>query len=273
MILRVAAFLAVMASPAASQDISSRIPVGAEVDIRTRGSIQEYLRGRAHSVDSTRIRFSVTRAGSTIDLPWDRVSEVEWSRGRSRAYGLLDGVLLGALFGGANFVNAYPWGMTGSQAEERKRNLAVSSAVIFATASVIGLAVGSHRWKQVPLPPPRGGSVALQFAPDDYVKVESTRGDFIGRNAIAADSLRLTLPSGPVTFAWRHVGDLQVRGGKRRALGIVYGAGIALVVGAFAESFTDFTNMERVGHLAVGGALGFRFLSPEGWISLPQPSR
>lgn len=270
---RMLLLLASAASIAGAQDISERIPAGGIVEIRTRASITDDLRGRVHAVDSTGIQLAITRAGSTVVVPWDRVASIRWSAGRSRARGALDGAWLGALLGVANYVNGFPYGRVGVAAEDRKRRLAVTSTAILAGATAVGLAIGSHRWRQSPLPPSRGGDVSLRFAPDDDVRVQSTLGDVVGRHAIASDSLRIRLTTGPIAFAWRAVGDLQVRGGKRRALGVAYGTAIALAAGTFTESIADYSTRERVAQLFVGAVVGYRFLSPEGWISLPQPAR
>jgi hypothetical protein len=270
--MRALAVLALAATAAPAQDVSQRVPVGSVIEIRTRASIQDRLRGQVRAIDSVGVRFAVTRAGSTVDVPWDRVASIRSSPGRSHARGAFDGAWLGAVLGVANYVNGYPYNRTGPDAEDRKRRLAIASGSILVASTVVGLAIGSHRWMQAPLPPARGGTVALQFAPDDDVRVQSTLGDIIGTKAIASDSLRITMSTGPATFAWRNVGDLQVHGGKRRALGVAYGVAIALAVGTFGESFADFTNRERIAHLVVGGVVGYRFLSPQGWISLPQPN-
>ena len=261
------------ALPAFSQEVSARIPVGSEVEITTQAAIQDKLRGRVRGVDSVGVHLAMTRAGSMLLLPWDKARTVRWSPGRRHALGAFDGAWFGAVLGIMTYVNGYPFNQVGPDVARIKHRLLVSSATIFLGSTAIGAAIGSHRWRQVPLPPPRGGEVALRFAPTDEVLINSTTGFILGREVEAGDSLRLRTEGGPMSLPWRNVGDLQVRGGKRRGWGILYGAGTALILGTLAESFVDFSGKERFAHLAVGGAIGYRFLSPEGWISLPQPTR
>ena len=76
-----------------------------------------------------------------------------------------------------------------------------------------------------------------------------------------------------MTLAWRTVGDYQIRGGKRRLPGVLFGLGGAVAALVIGDSFADFSNAELIAYAAAGGVLGYRYLSPEGWISLPQPRR
>jgi hypothetical protein len=271
--VRLIGALAFLATPALAQDAASRIPVGAHVELTPLGLIESRLEGRMQALDTSGIRLTVTRLGSTAYMPWPNVESLHWSRGRSRARGALDGALVGLFLGGSLYLNSQPWNAQTDEQKKNSRRIAVTAAGFLAATTAIGAAVGSHRWRGVPIPRGAAGNVALTFHPDDDIRIETTSGRFLGQNAVASDSLRFTTTSGPMALAWRNVGDVQVRGGKRRVPGVLFGLGGAVAALVIGESFADFSNAELIAYAAAGGVLGYRYLSPEGWISLPQPRR
>jgi hypothetical protein len=271
--VRLIVALAFLATPALAQDPVTRIPAGAYVELKTLGLIESRLEGRVQALDTAGIRLTFTRLGSTAYMPWPNVESLNWSPGRSRARGALDGALVGLFLGGSVYLQSQPWNAQTDQQKEDSRRIAVTAAGFLVATTAIGIAVGSHRWRGVPVPRGAGGDVALTFHPNDDVRIETTSGRFDGRNAVASDSLRFMTPSGSMALAWRNVGDVQVRGGKRRVLGVLFGLGGALAPLVIGESFADFSNAERISFVVAGGVLGYRYLSPEGWISLPQPRR
>jgi hypothetical protein len=268
--------LLLLGSSAAAQD-STRLPIGSLSELRTRGLIQTTLRGRAMALDTSGIRLSITPAGSSIFLPWGKVTSLRWATEKSRARGTVEGAIAGLAIGAGLYINGYPWDpmdiwTRGEEAVIRRR-LAIFAGSVAIGATTLGLALGSRKWSQVPLSRSGDAPVSLSFHPEDEVRVESTLGRFEGFQASATDSLRIVSDQGPVTFPWRHVGDLQVRGGHRRARGILYGAAITFAASSVAESFTNLSTAGWISNVVIGGALGWKYLSPEGWTSLPQPTR
>ena len=264
--------LVTLAAPALAQDLSPRIPPRSLVELRTRREIVSMVRGRLNAVDSNSITLEVSEAGSLVTMPWSSIQSISWTRGRSRARGLRDGALIGLLLGATLFFNSYPWD-TPDSPEKTDQITAIRTVAIGVGVAVtaIGAAVGSTSWNGAPVPSSSNRAIALAFDPRDQIRVESVLGRTFGRNAVAGDSLRLTTTSGPVTFAWRNVGDVQVRAGKNRVRGILSGAGVALASSVLAESFTNLSTAAYVSNAVVGGVAGWRFLSPTAWISLPQP--
>ena len=269
----VALVLLAASNAAWAQDITSRVPPDAAVELTTLGLIESRLAGRLRTIDSSGIRFTVTRLGSAAFIPWTNVQSLRWTPARSHRRGALDGALTGLLIGGSLYLNSQPWTARTVAEKESSRRIAVGAAGVFLAMTAIGAAVGSHHWQGVPLPRGDSGSVELVFHPEDEVRVESTLGRFVGRRALASDSLRFVSSSGPMTFAWRTVGDLQIRGTSRRWWGALYGFGGTLALHMLAEAFVDISEGERFTQLLAGGAFGYFLLAPRHWQSLPQPSR
>ena len=272
--MRVMLLSAALAAPSFAQDLSARIPVGGEVEIRTRQLIVSSVKGRVASVDSNRIGVMITKAGTTVQLPWRHVDRLEWTHGKSRVRGLGQGALYGLLIGASVALSNYPFGWPDSDPEKdtQIRRVIQLGTIIAGGGTLLGVAIGARKWHGVPLPSSTGGTVALDLAVTDEIRVESTLGRLTGRNAVAGDSLRFIAGSGPVTLPWRGIGELEIRAGRNRFIGILLGAGLGFAASALAESFVDVSTSGFLTNLAVGGALGYRFLTPDGWKSLPLPS-
>ena len=265
--------LLVASGPVLAQDIASRIPLGATVELTTLGLIESRLEGRMRAIDSSGIRFTVTRLGSAAYIPWANVQLLRWTPARSHRRGALDGAFTGLVIGGSLYLNSQPWTARTAAEKESSRRIAVAAAGVVVAMTAIGAAVGSRNWRGVPLPPGDGGSVELVFHPDDEVRVESTLGRFVGRRAVASDSLRFISSSVPMSLAWRNVGDLQIRGASKRWWGALYGFAGTLAAQMLAEAFVDISQGERFSQLLAGGTVGYFFLAPKDWQSLPQPTR
>jgi hypothetical protein len=259
--------------PVSAQDMSERIPIGSRVELRTRGMIVESLRGDATEVDTTGIELAVTRAGTTVFIPWTSVASLDWGTPKSRVRGVRDGAIIGFLLGAALFVNSYPWNAPDASADTIRGRLFAVSSTIAVGSTLIGFAAGSRKWRSAPITRSNVAPVALVFHPDDAVRIESTLGRFVGRSAVAGDSLRLVTSAGPVTLPWRNVGDVQALAGRNRLLGILYGAAIGYGVSSVSDAFIRVPTSAYLTNVALAGVLGFRELSPTGWTSLPQPHR
>ena len=274
--MRLASVLLIFAATVSAQDVSERIPVGSRVELRTHGLIVETLRGNAARVDTNGIQLAVTRAGTSVFLPWANVTSIDWGTARSRARGARDGALIGLLLGASLFLNSYPWTVApGAEAaaDTLKRKLATVSANVFLGSTLIGFATGSRKWRSVPITRSNVSAVHLAFHPNDAIRVESTLGRFVGRSAVAGDSLRLVTHAGPVTLAWRNVGDVQALAGRNRFLGILYGVAIGYGIASVSDAFIRVPSSAYLTNVAFGGLVGYRALSPMGWTSLPQPTR
>lgn len=272
--MKVVLFAALLAAPSFAQDLSTRIPIGGEVDVQTRGLIVSSLKGKVLSVDSNHVRVAITRAGSAVRLPWRHVERLQWTRGKSRLRGLGEGALFGVLFGASIALSNYPFGWSDLDPDKdtQIRRVVQLGTAIAVGGMLIGAAVGARKWYGAPIPRSTTGSIALDLAPLDEVRVESTLGRIEGRNAVAGESLRLTTATGAVTLPWRNVGGLEIRAGRNRFIGVLLGAGIGFAVSGLAESFIDVSTAGFLTNVAVGGALGYRYLTPDGWKPLPIPS-
>lgn len=263
--------------PALAQDMAARVPLERVAELKTLGLIQSTLRGRVTAVDSGTIRLSLTRQGSSVQLPWNNVASLHWATERSHSRGALEGFINGALLGAGLFINGYPYDPFNiwTRQEERAmvRRLTQFAVGMTVGATAIGLAAGTRKWTQVPMPPTSGRAIVLDLHAQDEVRVESTSGRIVGRHAVAGDSLWLVTSEGPMTLPWRNVGDLQIRGGYNRARGVLYGSGIAFLATSVSQSFLRFTTAGWISNVVLGGVVGWRYLSPEGWVSLPQPHR
>lgn len=272
--MKFVAFVATLAAPSLAQDLSARIPVGGEVEIHTRQLIVSSLKGRVASVDSNRIGVMITKAGTTVQIPWRHVERLEWTTGKSRVRGLGEGALFGLLFGASVALSNYPFAWPDSDPEKDtqiRRVIQLGTAIAIG-GTVIGAALGSRKWTGAPIPRSTAGSIALDLAAADELRVESTRGRISGRNGVAGDSLRFTTGAGSVTLPWRSVGELEVRAGRNRLVGVLLGAGMGFVASALASSFVDVSGAGHASNLLVGAMLGYRYLTPAGWKSLPLPS-
>lgn len=266
------ATMAAVAAPGLAQDPASHIPLSSRIEARTHDMIVSSIRGTVSAVDSGAVTIAVTKSGSTVRLPWSRVSAVHWATRRSHTRGLLEGALIGIIVGASVYTSNYPFGAIESALTDRQiRSAARAGIVVAAGITAIGFAVGSSRWNGAPIPGTGSGDVRLTFAPNDQVRIESTLGRIAGHNAVAGDSLRLDAGSGPIVLPWRNVGDLQIRAGRNRVLGVLYGAAIAFAASGLAESFTDVSKEGFATNVAVGMAFGYRYLTPKGWTSLPIP--
>lgn len=272
--MRFILLVAALASPSFAQDLAARIPVGGEVMIRTQGLIVSSLRGRIAGLDDDHIRVAMTNAGSTVQVPWRHVDQLEWTRGKSHVRGLGMGALYGLLIGASVAVSNYPFGWSDSDPEKDRqvRRVVQLGTVLAVGSTLLGATTGARKWYGAPIPSSRGGEIALDLAPGDEIRIESTLGRLTGRNGFAGDSLRFTSASGPVTLPWRNVGELEVRAGRNRIVGILLGAGIGFAASGLAESFIDVSTSGFLTSVAVGGGLGYRFLTPDGWKALPLPS-
>jgi hypothetical protein len=263
-----------LAPAVSAQNMAARVPLSRLAEVKTIGLIQSTLRGRVVAVDSAGIGLSLTPRGTSVRLPWENVGLLQWTPERSHSRGALDGALIGLILGATLYLNSQPWNTVTEEQKNNSRRIAIISVGAVVASTAIGLTVGSHRWKGVSLPRTTGGDIELGFHPDDAVRVDALSGRVTGRSATAAgDSLRLVTMAGPVAYAWRNVGDVQVRGGNNRVLGVLFGVGSALAAQVMTEAFVEFSKSERVGQALVGGTLGYFYLSPEGWRSLPQPRR
>lgn len=268
----IVALLTLAATPALAQD-SSRVPRGSLVELRTRALLVESLRGHAAAVDTSGIRLAVTRLGSAVFVPWGNVMSLRWGTPKSRTRGMVEGALIGLVVSGSLFINGAQWGDQTAEAKRHRRELGIIALNIAAASTAIGFIAGARKWRSLPITRSNAAPVALEFHPTDAVRVESTIGRFVGHSAVAADSLRVITSAGPVTLAWPNVGELQARAGRNRLLGILYGVAIGYGVSSISDAFIAVPNSAWLTNVALGGVVGFRYLSPTGWTSLPQPNR
>jgi hypothetical protein len=272
-LVRACSVLALVAAAARGQEpvLPPELDSGAIVRVMTRGTSQSRLEGRVIQHDSATLTFAMTKAGSAVTLPWSNVVTFDWRRGTDHARGARDGAVFGLLLGALILGNKYGDVSRDYPDDEVRRDAIVLLGAFPAATTLIGFARGTHRWNRVPVPGPKGGTVRLEFRPEDEVRMLSTLGTVTGRNAVAtADSMRVTVSTGPVSFPWRRVGDLQMSFGRRRVLGTVVGAAGAFLVTTLGESFWDMTTSTRLGISAVGGAAGWR-VAPRRWVSIPMP--
>ena len=252
---------------------STKVPRGSLVELRARNLLVESMRGRAVALDTNGVRLAVTRAGSTVFVPWENVSALRWATPRSRARGARDGALIGVLLGTMLFLNGYPWGAPAEIQDSIRTKRLIVSGTVAGASTLIGFVAGARKWSGLPITRSTRASVALDFKPQDVVRIESTLGRFVGHSVVSGDSLRMVTSQGPVTLAWRNVGDLQAHAGRNRLLGILYGAAVGYAVSSVSNGYMDVSNGAWAANIAAGGVLGFRYLSPTGWTSLPQPNR
>ena len=267
--LLLAAFLG---APALAQDIATRIPPGSRVELRTRGQIVSAVHGKLVALDSSHVTVALRKTGTAVTLPWTNVENLRWTRGRSHARGLLEGALLGSILGAAVYFNGQATVANTPPTSDQIRELRKAGIAVALVLTGVGFAIGASSWNGAPIPRSSVGTIALAFGPNDEIRVESMRGRIVGRNAVAADSLRFVTRNEPIAIAWRNVGNLEVRAGRNRVTGVLFGIGVAYALTSIVDGFTDGGSRAYLPNVAVGAVAGYRYLSPTGWTSLPQPS-
>ena len=229
--------------------------------------------GRIQRADSSGVALALTDHGTGLSIPWPKTTTIERSIGRNQGGAAARGLLVGAAIGAAIYANQIGYARRTTEHGWNVLGLsALSFVIVPGTGALIGMASARERWEPVvQIPSSRTGTIALVLAPSDEITLKSAGGVVRGRFVeIVADSLVV----GTTRVAWSDLTDLQIRGGRNRRQGALWGA-LGLAGGAIYSEIRDplLSPRERpaafVANAAVGALLGSLFLGGKGWVSVP----
>lgn len=160
--------------------------------------------------------------------------------------------------------------------------------VIGAVGAAVGTYAAPERFeplyiRQGPLPPSRAGKLSLVVSPGAEVRVHpraGTAGVVRGRSVTAGvDSIVLARREQLMKFALSDVAQVQVRGGRARSRGMLWGAALGATIGAAVPSHA-LAKLPAAANgpastIALNAAIGSAFgllLAPVVWAPLPLPA-
>jgi hypothetical protein len=261
------------------------VAAGTRVRILAPAHADQALTGRLVAAAGDSLVLASSQGAATARIPLGAVQGVALSEGHDRVGSALRYGAIGALAGGvlaaASFRDHDPLG----------------GFVGFFAGAVIGLPIGGavgailapERWHDVSAGTPGAGSgegayrvaiargttvrMSSRIAPDRRTTrdVDVVTGDTLSFLARGGDAAQVRLSD---------LARLEVRGGKDRRRGVLYGAAALGVVTAVAGGI-DYAHDNisggdlvgsTIGNMVLGGLIGYA-LSPTGWEALPLPRR
>lgn len=268
----------VLLLPAAAEAQWPRNPVGARIRVSAPAVDSALIVGRGAMAGSDTIGLLLGDGGATLYIPSASVAFVEQSAGFERWKWTKRGAVAGAIG---------VWLIARATTDVGEDGLAAMSLFIGSTfvGTLLGAGAGAllapETWSRtIPnLSETQNAGHRVLIAPDARVRLTlraepTTRLDdrvarFVGDT--------LTLQSSRA-FAIPELASLEVRGGKNRRRGVLYGVGIITAITA-AGAIPDHskgvvTTGEMLGAFAgnaVVGAIAGYYLAPKGWIRVPLP--
>jgi hypothetical protein len=245
--------------------------------LRVRSTIPElsstpYV-GKVQAADSSRLVLALTDYGTGLSIPWSSATRIERSMGHDRGNSAARGLIVGAAAGAAMYATQIGYARRGAEPGWNVVGLqALSFIIIPGTGALIGMASARERWETVSeIPRAGGGPIGFVLASSDELKLTTDRGVVRGRVAsVANDSVFL----GNSRVAWSDVTGAQIRGGRNRWQGALWGGAGLLGIAVYSEIRDPaLAPRERPGafaaNAALGAIIGGLFLGGKGWVSIP----
>lgn len=219
-----------------------------------------------------------------VEIPLAAVRRVDLYAGRRRARG----ALIGALIGG---VTATAAGVAIGAAQSRNETFDIYPFALGVFGLLLGAPVGGiagaiwapTAWQEAPLfTAADSDSGAARVSVRSGVKLRVTPVSGARIRAISDNSdgtgIRVHNDDGATSYRWSDVAAIEMRGGRDRGLGAMYGATAGALLGAIPGGIDyarDRISGSELGRTVffnaiIGGAVG-ALISPRGWVPLPVP--
>jgi hypothetical protein len=253
-----------------SDRVLPRVPLGANIRIETSSVRDGSLEGALVEKNQGFLRAAVAREVS-ISVPWSRINSLSADAGRERKTGAARGTLAGASAA-----------LVISSSLSHPTAAVAAGMVLPVAGGVVGWLAGLERWEPVLWRPAIDSvmereATRLHIEPGAHVAVRVARRLHRGHvRSVSDDSLTLRQHAVESRYAWAHVSELRVPGGRNRLRGAALGFSAMAVASGIHLLAAKPEGGDRhrivIGY-ALGGGLVGALIGAPAWHRLPVPVR